>query len=395
MSKYLIVSDEFYPYDNASTNCLSHIISEIVKQRNDVTVLCCSYSKDLPLCEKKDGYCIKRIYMNPFQLRYYKDYPLAGESFFKSFFHKVIGLLCGVLKRLKYFVKYEFVLKNNNFDYILSIHFPPKNNDIVFSFPLKKEKWIVLYFDPYVYNKTLSRNVELRKIKEKIWIHKIDGIVNFDGISQENEKNNYFPYTQKKHLDIPLPNLVLDTFDNNNISFHQKVIICYTGMFYEDIRNPNAFIDLFYSVNSQKYSFEFYGDSCNYLENHYKKLPECFILKGAISAEECKKVICDSDILFNLSNKCTNQIPSKVFEYISTGKPILNFYYSDEDPSLKYFLKYPNVYCQKIDECCNIENVLEELKSKATLSQNMLAEIYSDVESKNIVKQIIDFIENC
>ena len=35
------------------------------------------------------------------------------------------------------------------------------------------------------------------------------------------------------------------------------------------------------------------------------------------------------------------QVPSKIFDYISTGKPIINFYYNEKSPTLYYLDNYP------------------------------------------------------
>ena len=48
-----------------------------------------------------------------------------------------------------------------------------------------------------------------------------------------------------------------------------------------------------------------------------------------------------ADVLINLGNTVTNQLPSKIFEYFSSGKPILNLCANPSDPALRYFARYP------------------------------------------------------
>ena len=45
----------------------------------------------------------------------------------------------------------------------------------------------------------------------------------------------------------------------------------------------------------------------------------------------------------NIGNAVDNQMPSKIFEYISTGKPIINIFKSTDCPTLKYLGRYPLV----------------------------------------------------
>ena len=58
-------------------------------------------------------------------------------------------------------------------------------------------------------------------------------------------------------------------------------------------------------------------------------------------------------MLVNIGNAVDNQMPSKIFEYISTGKPVVNIYKSPECPTLKYLERYPlalNLYEKDAEE---------------------------------------------
>ena len=48
-----------------------------------------------------------------------------------------------------------------------------------------------------------------------------------------------------------------------------------------------------------------------------------------------------TDVLINIGNSVLNQMPSKIFEYISSGKPIINVFKSPDCPTLKYLTRYP------------------------------------------------------
>lgn len=50
------------------------------------------------------------------------------------------------------------------------------------------------------------------------------------------------------------------------------------------------------------------------------------------------------------------QISSKIFEYMSMGKPILHIYYSDTDVNLSYLKRYPLALCLKADDKLISEN---------------------------------------
>ena len=55
-------------------------------------------------------------------------------------------------------------------------------------------------------------------------------------------------------------------------------------------------------------------------------------------------------MLVNIGNSVDNFMPSKIFEYISTGKPIINVYKIPECPTLKYLAEYPLALCVSEEE---------------------------------------------
>ena len=46
-------------------------------------------------------------------------------------------------------------------------------------------------------------------------------------------------------------------------------------------------------------------------------------------------------MLLNLGNRYDNQMPSKLFGYLGTGKPVLHLAVSESDPTLPYLARYP------------------------------------------------------
>jgi hypothetical protein len=49
----------------------------------------------------------------------------------------------------------------------------------------------------------------------------------------------------------------------------------------------------------------------------------------------------DADVLVNIGNKTPELLPSKLVEYASTGKPVLNLISIPEDSSADFFAEYP------------------------------------------------------
>ena len=64
---------------------------------------------------------------------------------------------------------------------------------------------------------------------------------------------------------------------------------------------------------------------------------------GSLSGEALQRQYAETEVLVNIGNAVDNQMPSKIFEYISTGKPIINIFKSTDCPTLKYLGRYPLV----------------------------------------------------
>ena len=117
---------------------------------------------------------------------------------------------------------------------------------------------------------------------------------------------------------------------------------CFFGSMYREIRDPRPAIALFSAagdgiearfagriVDGTKEEFFPDGCPCRYL--------------GELAGETLAGEYADAEVLVNIGNAVDNQMPSKIFEYISTGKPIINIFKSTDCPTLKYLGRYPLV----------------------------------------------------
>jgi len=91
-------------------------------------------------------------------------------------------------------------------------------------------------------------------------------------------------------------------------------------------------------------------DSCMDLFAPYNVLlNKRIFLHGKVSREMAVRAMQSADILVNIGNTNPFQEPSKIIEYASTGKPIINITSISEDSSALALEKYPaviNVLCQ-------------------------------------------------
>ena len=77
-----------------------------------------------------------------------------------------------------------------------------------------------------------------------------------------------------------------------------------------------------------------------------------------------------ANILINISNSITaDMVPSKIFQLFSTGKPIINYVFDENDVSLPYFTEYRHSF--NVLKMTRKENTLSELADYISYEKNM------------------------
>lgn len=128
------------------------------------------------------------------------------------------------------------------------------------------------------------------------------------------------------------------------------IIECvFAGRVYMGVRNPTFTIELFRKL-PESIRLKLYGVTEKELKNFFSvsSLPDNVECCGLVRVEEAENAIQNADVLVNIGNIMVNQVPSKLFSYIATGKPILNVCVNHDCPSKKYLEAYP--YALSIDE---------------------------------------------
>lgn len=115
--------------------------------------------------------------------------------------------------------------------------------------------------------------------------------------------------------------------------------IVYIGSLYKDIRDPRYTLTLLEAFSD--YSVDFYGNTqTRDVLNEYRCGNANY--KGQIPHEQVEATLRKSGYLLNIGNAVTTQIPGKLMEYISYGKPIINIVQSANDRTTAVIKKYGN-----------------------------------------------------
>lgn len=301
-----------------------------------------------------------------------------------------------------YFTKREFSKKidkicmSHDIDAVIAVAFPYYLAEAV---ALSKTNAIktVYQLDPYTNNSKLSTfKKELRRRLESKVIEKLDILFAADFVKNDLLKEVGFK-NPTKIIETNIPGIKVEEVISKiytNEDYSNTVNCLFAGKFYEDIRNPKYLLDIFSELPSN-YVLHIAGTGCEDTISPYKeKLGKRLIQHGQVSKEKVKELVQCSNILINVDNTIDNQMPSKIVDYICTGKKIINFCKAPNTLSNNLLKKYPNgisVYENNIDIDSNVAKVIEFTKTKrVNFSSNDILENYIEYTDEFVSKLIFD-----
>ena len=216
---------------------------------------------------------------------------------------------------------------------------------------------------------------------EKMVYENYDMIYNMETHKVHHRFNKYEPYRNKMlFLDTPLftprqPVLTRELYS------HNKKHLVYMGTLFKTFRKPDYMYRLFVKVNeNNNYNLHFYsrgdceGDVINYQDNTNGAV----VRHGYVPHSEIDNIYVNADFLINLGVSNSTNISSKIFDYMSIGKPIIHFFYLDDDVNIKYFQKYDLALMIKMDEDLFSENSIK--------LKNFLETAYNRSEERRVGK---------
>lgn len=259
---------------------------------------------------------------------------------------------------LPIFFKARKLIKLNNYSVFISVSHPfsAHVSGMLIHKCFPTIKWLADCGDPFAFSvETPSNNFKLWGKLNYLMEQKLINEVDFFCCTTPQTEVMYHKHflSSKKKL-IVIPPLINDvTFDflSQNIENDKngEIKLLFSGRFYKTLRPPELLLDLLEEIIREseflKTRLKLYiVGSPNIIQDELNKrssLAESVILCGEKSHSDTLRAIRSSDILINLGNSMTYQLPSKIVEYLASGKPIINVCNNMGDSSADVLSQYP------------------------------------------------------
>lgn len=265
---------------------------------------------------------------------------------------------------------------------------------------LRDIRWIAICFDPFAYIQSLSHSEarERRKCEHRVF-NRTDKILMLSQSREDYKKDSL----GKKMDFFEIPNIrrVSSDYPIEHVHFNSDMIECVCiGNLYWTVRNPESLFRMFDSFENKQIRLHIVGSLLqgfpeDYIECWKEKLGNRFSYCERVCSEEAAAIMNAADVLVNVGNTTSNQCPSKVLEYISTGKPILSISKNETCTSAEYLQRYPLAYlvrernCDQHEELRCIEAFIQEKRDQRLLFEE-IEEEFKDCTNKQAVDTVMN-----
>jgi len=371
--KILVVSHQFLPYVSPRTTRWSLLIDEIINRGNEVTVLTGTNPEKIEKNYKILYFGNKQFSSNINKIRQ-SSKNSSNNSIKKisySVLKKIYRFLFKTFSWPDYAMFWAFTIyKNrksieNNFDIIISVSLPFTSH--LCAYILKKRisgEWYMDIGDPFTLKINSSENNKFiysyfNKFFERKFYQKASKIIFTHNEVAELHKKKFKIDQSKIVIGYPIALLNKDII-KNSLSFNYEntpLKIGYFGAFTKSVREPNNYLINIANSLSDNIKHEWYinEESKKYFSSIKDISSHQFF--DILPRELALELMVDKiHILLSIGNFNKFQMPSKVVEYLSLGKPVLHYAEIIDDPLYNFEKLFDNL---KIINSKTTKNELE------------------------------------
>ena len=361
MSKYLIVTHQFLPHVSPRTTRWKLLVDELVSLGHEVTVLTGTkqHSQDSN---------IEIIFVGNSRASNVVV-SLRNQSNSLDSKNRIKSRIFKLLKKVYRFVIRNFAWPDYTMFWLISVFRVRKKLNLEYdvlvtvSLPFSShiagylinkkigKPWIMDVGDPFTLKTTapennsflygrLNKHYEMKFYKQaskvlfthddarKIHIKEFHINPSITAVGQPISKFREHLYEQTKNYN----------YTNNDIKFG------YFGIFTHGVRTPVNFINFLDKFQNYEMHWYINSDSESILQKNNLNSSK-HIFNSHVARDEALQLMTKAfHCLVSIGNLNPNQIPSKVIEYIATGKPVIHFAEINDDPVIHIADEFDNVF---------------------------------------------------
>ena len=283
-----------------------------------------------------------------------------------------------------------------DYDIMISVSLPFTSHLAAYSINKKKRKrWIMDIGDPFYLKKDAPENNKflysyLNKYFENKLYKDATKVVFTHTESMEYHKKTFSALKEKSSVLPPVFHTKKNDISNNFDYNKTPLKVAYFGILTTGVRTPDNFLSFINDLDLKGIEFHWYTnqDSRKMIESTYSKLPYNYFHDLVTRDEALYLMHNEYHALLNLGNQNPFQLPSKVIEYISTGKPIVHFSEIMDDPAEAILKGKSNSII--INKNTNFDQVKKEFKEKM-FSDNDISS-FDCYNSFSVVNELLKLI---
>lgn len=313
-----IMSYRQAPYISANTS-IAYIIGNQLSKKHEIVYI-----------GRKQDECQESICeYDGIRIVYFNKRPREGASRLKNYLNRI-----GLIKAAFWADSHDLysIVNDERIEALVCMIAPIE--DLYITMAAKLKIPIYLYqLDPF-YN---LHDIENKRLKRQ-FVHYIKKVSHV--FTTELLMNQYYHDCKLKRYIWKMSIVQFPKLKNHVASRgvgSEKIVLLYAGSLYGD-RRADYLIDLSKCLPNDSY-IVFCGN-CETKEELMSLKRNGIVCKGYCSREELAKEMDSASFYINIGNRVKNQLPSKVIDYIGTGKPIINLFQIEQCSSKKMLEKY-------------------------------------------------------
>lgn len=380
MEKYIFLTGFYLPKPGATGLCVHQMAKEAAARGNDVTVICYADGDHSP---EFDGVKIVYIKGPAYQSMNISGGSAAGKlNYINSLLRKLIYIRQYPLRSMGLVRRFCQALEKELGDSEQAVVMASVNplEAVVAADRVKKENpkriKTIYYCADTLSNERGSDGILSAEYRTKCglrWERKLfqsfDRVFimechkdhylsdEFAGLTHKMEIVNFPLFTRVETLE---KKVACEKAEAGGKKCGDVIQLTYVGTLYRILRNPKYLCGLLVDLSGKMkihVSFLGSGDCDDILDEAAAKTNGAIERLGMVTHDTALQYLAEADVLLSIGNNESPMVPSKIYEYMASGKPIIHLFKYDGDPCLEPLRRYGNALLIREGDPSGVERI--------------------------------------